>query len=147
MPQGNDRTMSRVPEDAPLLETDGAGITSQREARDFARKHFQTLDGQPIRVTNVHDGADIELTMSGIKHTSNNARNALLKTIAVTDEILRRGVYLGAKPDTKRSRVRKVHYYGIRVAVDGEPHNVVVVVKEFVDGKRYYDHSIERKPP
>ena len=48
-----------------------------------------------IKVTNVHDGAKIEIPMGGIKHTAHGARSALLKTIAITEKILKQGVYLG----------------------------------------------------
>ncbi len=143
-----DARFSRVPDDAPVIETDGDTIAKGKtvkemalRAREYARKHFA---GRTVR--NEDHGDDITIPMSGVRHTTFNAGEALLKTVAITPEILETSVYLGSEPDKSGNRnIKSVHYYGLKVAVDGELHDVVAVVKEDDKGHRYYDHSIEKK--
>lgn len=143
-----DTRFSRVPDDAPVIETDGGPIAKGKtvkemalRAREYARKHFV---GRTVR--NEDHGDDIAIPMSGIRHTIQGAQEPLLKTVAVTPEILEQGVYLESRTEKRGdANVEAIHYFGAKVRVDGELHDVVAVVKQRKDGKWYYDHSIERK--
>ncbi len=143
-----DARFSRVPDDAPVIETDGGTIAKGKtvkemalRAREYARKHFA---GRTVR--NEDHGDDITIPMSGIRHTIQGAQEPLLKTVAVTPEILEQGVYLESRTEKRGdANVEAIHYFGAKVRVDGELHDVVAVVKQRKDGKWYYDHSIERK--
>jgi len=140
--------LSRVPGDAPVLETDGDGIEyngSLREmseqAKAYASEHFTGST-----VVNKHHGDEIIISMKGVKHTLRGAQPDLVKTVAITPEILERSVYIGNEPEKRGDpNVLRTHFFGIKVSVDGRVHDVVAVVKEHRDGKRYYDHSIESK--
>lgn len=139
---------SRVPNDAPLIETDGGPIAKGKtvkemalRAREYARKHFA---GRTFR--NERTGDEIILPMAGVRHTLAGAQADLIKSVAVTPEIIKQGAYLGSRPEEKGNpSVLAHHYYGAKIKIDGRMHDVVVDVREMADGKRYYDHAFERK--
>ncbi len=138
--------LSRVPDDAPVLETDGDGIGSAESlkemtanARAYAKQHFA---GSVVR--NVESGHEIMISMGGVRHTTQGAQPDLLKSVAVTPDILEFGKYLGSKPEAKNNQAIKAHhYYAVKLRIDGKLHDVVADVREMADGKRYYDHSFE----
>jgi len=139
------KLLNRVPSDAPIIKTDGGdigkakNITEMSKAtRDYAQKNFA---GKTVR--NKDTGDAILISMKGIKHTTYNAQAELLKTVAVLPEILEKSKYIGNDKDKKQLNA-KVHYYGVKIEMDGKILDVVSVVKEDGNGNRYYDHSIER---
>lgn len=143
-----DARFSRVPDDAPVIETDGGPIAKGKtvkemalRAREYARKHFA---GKAFR--NENTGDEIILPMAGVRHTLAGAQADLIKSVAVTPEIIKQGAYLGSRPEEKGNpSVLAHHYYGAKIQIDGRMHDVVVDVREMADGKRYYDHAFERK--
>ena len=139
---------SRVPSDAPVIETDGDGIEFNGDLRAMSEAALDYAEDNFINDTiiNRETGDSIIIGKRGVKHTLRGAQPDLIKTVVVTPEILELGTYLGKESDKNNDpNVIAEHFYGIKVAVDGSTHDVVSVVKEYTDGSRYYDHSIETK--
>lgn len=101
-------------------------------------------------VVNVSDGSEIIIPWQGIKHTfaGGPSRNTMLASLKL-DEVVVNGVpESGKMADSKgRRNVLGAYYYITPVEIDGALVNVRVVVREHLDGKRYYDHyEIENAP-
>jgi hypothetical protein len=138
--------LSRVPKDAKIIETDGDVIKDAKTIGDMSKaaRQYAQANFAGTSVRNIDSGENILISMKGVKHTTHNAQADLLKTIAVLPNILKDATYLSSEPDKNQPNTN-VHYYGVKVSIDGRIHDVVAVVKEDGNGNRYYDHSIERE--
>lgn len=139
--------LSRVPQDVETVRISGRDLTGDnlkelsKSALEYASRNFV---GKSVR--NNSSSADIYIGKRGVKHTLQNAKGDLIKTIPFTPELLSNAKHLGSEADKNNpSRVKAVHYYGVKADINNSVHDIVLVVKEYSDGKRYYDHSIERK--
>ena len=138
----NNWLFSRVPDDADVVDIEPLRLEGQtkekrKTLRDWARER---IAGKTVKTT---DGKDVLISMSGIKHTVNNAQDKLLATVPYTEQILERGRFIGSAPDRK-FKDRLVHYYAIKGQLNEKTLDIVAVVKEDGKGHLYYDHSIER---
>lgn len=133
---------SRVPDDAEVVDIEPLRLEGQikekrKTLRDWAR---EKIAGKSVKTT---DGKEVLISMSGIKHTINNAQDKLLATIPHTEQILEQGRFIGSAPDRK-FKDRLVHYYAVKGKLNEETLDIIAVVKEDGKGHLYYDHSIER---
>lgn len=132
--------------DAPLvIETEGrapidiwqAGLAEAVAAvKAFARSAFAGKT-----VTNI-DGSQILIPWQGIRKALSGRVNRLELAAALRlDELISGATYVRSEPDAKgRRNVLAVHRYQRAIVADGRPAQMDVVVREHLDGKRYYDH-------
>jgi hypothetical protein len=138
---------SRVPDSAPIVELGNSTINigTLKEmvvaAREYAKAH---LAGKTF--INKDTGHAVSVSMTGVRHTLSGAQADLISSIEAIPELIERSIYIGSEPDAKRAESGLIfHYYAAKLSVDSRVHDVITVVREAEDGKRYYDHSFERK--
>lgn len=107
------------------------------KARAFARRMFADKT-----VVNRDDGSEILIPWSGIKHglSGRVSPNAALVSSKL-DEVVESGRHVRTEADNRgRRNVREIRFYETPVRIAGEDTMIRVVVRETLDGKRYYDH-------
>lgn len=100
--------------------------------------------------TNEGDGSEILVPWQGIKHALSDKVNKNEATIALhLDKLIESGKFNRTEPDNKnRGNIKSVHFYDAGAIIDGNKVKIEVVVREHLDGKRYYDHyEIKRSEP
>ena len=74
---------------------------------------------------------------SVVKHQAQDGKVALL---TIAPEMIKNGVFLEAQARNEQGLLS--HIFASKATVDGVPYVVGFVVREDVNGKRYYDHSM-----
>jgi hypothetical protein len=64
------------------------------------------------------------------------------------NEIIESAIPEGVAADKKaRGNIKAIHFYNTKAVINGEKTNIEVIVREHLDGKRYYDHyEIKERP-
>lgn len=143
-----DLKFSRVSAVANVVEVDTTALPATENlkelslaALDYAARNFA---GSTVK--NAKTGHQITISKNGVKHTLRGAQPDLIKSVVATPDLLTQADYLGAQPHKSGNpSIVATHYYGVKANIGGVVHDIVAVVHEQSDGKRYYDHSIERK--
>lgn len=143
-----DLKFSRVSAMANVVEVDTTALPATENlkelslaALDYAARNFA---GSTVK--NAKTGHQITISKNGVKHTLRGAQPDLIKSVVATPDLLTQADYLGAQPHKSGNpSIVATHYYGVKANIGGVVHDIVAVVHEQSDGKRYYDHSIERK--
>lgn len=106
------------------------------KARTFARRMFAE------KTVTATDGHEILIPWSGIKHTFSGKVSANAAIVASKlDKVIENGVLIKSAPDKEnRNTIKAVHTYETSATVAGEPVTIHVIVREALDGKRFYDH-------
>jgi hypothetical protein len=106
------------------------------KAREFARQHFADKT-----VTDLY-GNEITIPWSGIKHTFSGKISEHAAIVATKlDKIIENGKLISKEPDYKeRSNIKAVYTYETPVSIAGKHVNINVIVRESLDGRRFYDH-------
>lgn len=106
---------------------------------------------EPVSVTVQSTQESVLVGWTGIKHALHYGLPTWKKSLITlhVEELLQRATKVSIEPD-RQGRIDPiaVHRYQTTVSLDGQMHEVLLVVREHTDGKRYYDHSvIEPKTP
>ena len=123
------------PEVLPSLDSSLGIILSAAKA--YAVEHFAGL-----RVINLSDGSEIEIAKSGIKHAL-SAGAGKLDALAATDleTLIRTAKYRLTEPDKLgRPEIKAVHKYVGKLQTANGSFDIGIIVRELVDGRKYYDH-------
>jgi hypothetical protein len=132
MPQS---TAQAHPEVLPSLDSTLGLIL--HAAKMYAFEHFAGHI-----VINESDGSEIEIARSGIKHAL-SAGAGKLDALAATDlEVLIQTAQYRISESDKlgRPEIRAVHKYVSKLQTQDGNFEVGIVVRELVDGRKYYDH-------
>ncbi len=124
------------------IAADGVPLAELRKAaRTWGDTH---LAGQSFK--NKASGMDIQVTRGGLKHGLHNAFDEEMRILPALPALLEDGKYLGFEAETRgRADVKGVHRLEGTVELDGKERTVGVVVRELLDGSRYYDHFVHKK--
>ena len=128
-------------EPLPEVKGDELGIWhSMKELRDKAKAFAQRFIG--MKFVNADTGYEIEVTMKGVKHTIANASDGLVKTIPAIPDIIRTSDLIEVRDDKHGdSNVVGIELYRATLKVEGEDRELLMTVKHYRDGRRYYDHG------
>ena len=94
-------------------------------------------------VTNKADGSEILIPWQGIKHAfaGKVSRNTAAVSLKLDELIKNAEPTSEALPDNReRKNVLAAYYYRTDAIVNDEPATVKIIVREHLDGRRYYDH-------
>jgi hypothetical protein len=128
-------TAQAHPEVLPSLDSSLGVILNAAKA--YAFEHFAG-----IKVINESDGSEIEIARSGIKHAL-SAGAGKLDALAATDlaTLIQTAKHRISEPDKlRRPEIKAVHKYVSQLQTNEVKCEVGIVVREFVDGRKYYDH-------
>ena len=125
----------------PEIEGNELGLwSSMKELREKARAFATRFIGK--KFVNSATGHEIEITMKGVKHTIANANDGLIKTIPAIPDIIRTAELTETKDDKHGdANVVGVELYRAMLKVEGKDREVMMTVKHYRDGRRYYDHG------
>ena len=142
--EGGTPLFSKRNKEDPKVEFDGQELGGVNQpikqltlkAREFARKHFADKT-----VTDSY-GNEITIPWSGIKHTFSGKVSETAAIVATKlDKIIEHGKLINKEPDYKgRDNIKAVYTYQTPVSIAGKHVNINVIVREALDGRRFYDH-------
>ena len=140
---------SRLPEkqedqaqaEMPEIKGNELGLwSSMKELRNKAKDYAKRFVGK--RFVNRSTGNEIEVPMSGVKHTLAGAADSLIKTIPAIPKIIQSSRLVATKEDKHNDpNIIAVEIYQAKVRVESLDKEVVMTVKHCRDGRRYYDHG------
>lgn len=117
------------------------GYADIKELRQKALVYAERFIGK--RVKNAATGNEIQVTRSGVKHTVFGSRDDLIKSIPAIPDLLERSNLVATSPDKRGDpNILAVETYEARLQLAGETHKVILTVKAYQDGRRYYDHGL-----
>lgn len=120
-----------------------AGVRDWRRARDAALEKIRQDYKKPVEVPS-GDGDPIIVSYAGLKHALNKGIPTVEKTLLALhiQEAIKSASKTRTFPDRLgRKDPASTTYYETKVEIDGEPHDVTIVVRNHSDGKRHYDHA------
>ncbi|QIM62228.1 hypothetical protein A1D29_02320 [Pasteurellaceae bacterium Orientalotternb1] len=111
-----------------------------KELRLKAKLYALNFTGQ--KFSNIETGNEIAVAMSGVKHTIAGAGEDLIKTIPAIPELIKTAKLFEKKTD-KHGDVNSlgVEIYQAKLNIAGKEKEIVMTVKHWKDGRRYYDHG------
>ena len=111
----------------------------RRKVRDYAQREYVLRPKVEIVRASKEQ---VIIPWQGVKHTIASARDeATLKTVKVLPELISTSRHTKTEPDRQgRRNIKAVHEYQADAAIDGQSYRVLIVVREHLDGKRFYDH-------
>ncbi|HEZ0047085.1 TPA: hypothetical protein WD536_002039 [Neisseria meningitidis] len=110
----------------------------RKAAMQYARDNFIGKS-----YVNENSGHELKVTWQGVKHAASKANQAELSIITKLDDLLRYAKYEGAYSDKKgHPDIIAAHKYRAVAKVGNESLNIGVIVREFPDGHKHYDHFI-----
>lgn len=115
-----------------------------RIAKNAALASLKSTYSAPKRVQSA-DGDEIIVSYGGLKHSLSVGIPSLEKTlVSLHIEALIEGSKKTRTEPDKRGRKDpdSVSYYETKVWIDGDSHDVSIVVRNHSDGKRHYDHAV-----
>lgn len=115
-----------------------------KKLRQKARLYALNFTGKSF--ANSETGNEISVAMSGVKHTIAGASEDLVKTIPAIPDLIRTATLLETKPD-KHGDVNSlgVEIYQAKLSVGGREREIIMTVKHWKDGRRYYDHGYMKR--
>ena len=125
----------------PEIKGNELGLwSSMKELRNKAKDYAKRFVGK--KFVNRSTGNEIEVPMSGVKHTLAGAADSLIKTIPAIPKIIQSSRLVATKEDKHNDQnIIAVEIYQAKVRVESLDKEVVMTVKHCRDGRRYYDHG------
>nr|DAY13393.1 MAG TPA: portal [Caudoviricetes sp.] len=125
----------------PEIKGNELGLwSSMKELRNKAKDYAKRFVGK--KFVNRSTGNEIEVPMSGVKHTLAGAADSLIKTIPAISKIIQSSRLVATKEDKHNDpNIIAVEIYQAKVRVESLDKEVVMTVKHCRDGRRYYDHG------
>ena len=125
----------------PEIKGNELGLwSSMKELRNKAKDYAKRFVGK--KFVNRSTGNEIEVPMSGVKHTLAGAADSLIKTIPAIPKIIQSSRLVATKEDKHNDpNIIAVEIYQAKVRVESLDKEVVMTVKHCRDGRRYYDHG------
>jgi len=92
------------------------------------------------------DGAQILVTWQNVKHAATGQNTDGLAVMLHLDKVIEAARLIKSEPDRKgRRNIVAAHQYASKVMLDGTSAEVILYVREHLDGKRYYDHALVKE--
>jgi len=96
--------------------------------------------------SNTHTGKTIRVSKAGLKEVVHHFPDTKpVKVAARLPEVIEHADYIGsAEPDENAgTNVRRFHYLGADLTLDGEPHYAILTVREDNNGEWFYDQRVD----
>jgi len=114
---------------------------SMKELREKALTYADRFIGKNFK--NAHTGNDINVTRAGVRHTISGASDSLVRTVPAIPELLQRAKLVETAKDKRGDpNILGIEKYAAPVTIDGKTYQAMLTVKQYRDGRRYYDHGL-----
>ena len=128
-------------EPLPEVKGDELGIWhSMKELRDKAKEYAKRFVGK--KFVNRSTGHEIEVPMKGVKHTISGSNDGLIKTVPAIPKIIESAKLTETREDKHGdANIIGVEIYQSVLKIEGAEKEIIMTVKHYRDGRRYYDHG------
>lgn len=128
-------------EPLPEVKGDELGIWhSMKELRDKAKEYAKRFVGK--KFVNRSTGHEIEVPMNGVKHTILGSNDGLIKTVPAIPKIIESAKLTETREDKHGdANIIGVEIYQSVLKIEGAEKEIIMTVKHYRDGRRYYDHG------
>lgn len=125
----------------PEVKGDELGIWhSMKELRDKAKEYAKRFVGK--KFVNRSTGHEIEVPMNGVKHTISGSNDGLIKTVPAIPKIIESAKLTETREDKHGdANIIGVEIYQSVLKIEGAEKEIIMTVKHYRDGRRYYDHG------
>jgi hypothetical protein len=136
---------------APVVEIKGDEIVDFSQPQNFRDlwnvfvPDWAEQNGITGTYANTHTGWDnIEIRRKGIKDTMRHgASREKIQTVAALPQLIQTGIYLGQGPTHNLKQIGMTsHVFAAKIDIAGKPLVVGFVIKEDMNGRRFYDHEM-----
>ena len=124
-----------------MLHENGSGSTPLRYFRKKALEYVQSASFKSS-VVNAIDGSEIRISKSGIREAlSHGSGPGKIQAVAAIPGMLERAVPISSAPHA-HGRPETRHIYAAELNISGKKFIVGLVVREDVNGRKFYDHEM-----
>lgn len=121
---------------APLTETPEQAKTLREAVKAWARERFPK--GTTTR--NVDTGWDVRITPKGVRDSLSHGFDALLaRSVPFIPQIIESGIHVDS---IRKTPQLLSHIFAGKIRLDGQDYVVGFVLREDVNGNRFYDHEL-----
>lgn len=121
---------------APLAETPEQAKTLREAVKAWARERFPK--GTTTR--NVDTGWDVQITPKGVRDSLSHGFDALLaRSVPFIPQIIESGIHVDS---IRKTPQLLSHIFAGKIRLDGQDYVVGFVLREDVNGNRFYDHEL-----
>ncbi|VVE69173.1 hypothetical protein PPN31119_03197 [Pandoraea pnomenusa] len=115
--------------------------STMKELREKALTYADRFIGKNFK--NAHTGHEINVTRAGVRHTISGASDSLVRTVPAIPELLQRARLVETSNDKRGDpNILGIEKYAAPVTIDGKTYQALLTVKQYRDGRRYYDHGL-----
>lgn len=121
---------------APLTETPEQAKTLREAVKAWARERFP----KGASTTNVDTGWDVRITPKGVRDSLSHGFDALLaRSVPFIPQIVESGIHVDS---IRKTPQLLSHIFAGKIRLDGQDYVVGFVLREDVNGNRFYDHEL-----
>lgn len=121
---------------APLTETPEQAKTLREAVKAWARERFP----KGASTTNVDAGWDVRITPKGVRDSLSHGFDALLaRSVPFIPQIVESGIHVDS---IRKTPQLLSHIFAGKIRLDGQDYVVGFVLREDVNGNRFYDHEL-----
>lgn len=123
---------------APLTETPEQAKTLREAVKAWARERFP----KGASTTNVDTGWDVRITPKGVRDSLSHGFDALLaRSVPFIPQIVESGIHVDS---IRKTPQLLSHIFAGKIRLDGQDYVVGFVLREDVNGNRFYDHELTK---
>lgn len=123
---------------APLTETPEQAKTLREAVKAWARERFP----KGASTTNVDTGWDVRITPKGVRDSLSHGFDALLaRSVPFIPQIIESGIHVDS---IRKTPQLLSHIFAGKIRLDGQDYVVGFVLREDVNGNRFYDHELTK---
>lgn len=115
--------------------------TDMKDLRQKAKEFSSNFAGKSFQ--NTSTGHSINVSNQGIRHTISGAGDVLLRTVPAIPDLIKHSILIASEPDKRGDpNIKAVEKYSATLTIGNEKKAILITVKVYQDGRRYYDHGI-----
>lgn len=123
---------------ASLTETPEQAKTLREAVKAWARERFP----KGTSTTNVDTGWDVQITPKGVRDSLSHGFDALLaRSVPFIPQIIESGIHVDS---IRKTPQLLSHIFAGKIRLDGQDYVVGFVLREDVNGNRFYDHELTK---
>lgn len=123
---------------APFTETPEQAKTLREAVKVWARERFPN----GTTTTNVDTGWDVQITPKGVRDSLSHGFDALLaRSVPFIPQIIESGIHVDS---IRKTPQLLSHIFAGKIRLDGQDYVVGFVLREDVNGNRFYDHELTK---
>lgn len=113
----------------------------RKKARQWASNN---IIGKTVQIKST--GENIQIPRKGVMKATSKPSVDNIKTVIAIPQLIENSVKISSEADKKnRAEIKAIHKYAARLQIGETIHDITIVIRETMDGAKYYDHYIDKK--